>query len=70
MNRHLHPVFASILNGIAQQPAQVLRAAKKADPRRFTGEGPTDYGDLDADAPDQRLDLEADMQRDMQERAR
>ncbi len=70
MNKHLNPVFAEILNGIAQQPAQLVRAAAKASPRRFTGEPITDHGDLDADAPDERLELEADMARDMRERSR
>ncbi len=76
MNDHVHPLFRDILNGIAMQPAQLVRAAKKAEPRRFTGEGPSGYGDLDerfpepAELVDEEAQLQADMQRDMQERAR
>lgn len=43
MNDHVHPTFRAILNGIVAQPAQLVRAANKASPRRFTAEPITGF---------------------------
>lgn len=69
MNDHVHPTFRAILNGIVAQPAQLVRAANKASPRRFTAEPITGFASLDADAPDERLELERDMHDDMVRRS-
>ncbi len=65
----LHPVMAAALTPFLSMTATLERAAVKQEPRRFTGEPITNYGDLDADAPDERLELEADMARDLRERS-
>lgn len=122
MNEHANPIFRDILNGIAEQPAQLVRAANKASERRFDGGAITGFGpledqvvasirrggvpleslrtilgviatrlaavggldtaveyldaagdaldDVDADAPHERAELEADMAADLRERSR
>lgn len=83
MNDHVHPVFAAILQGVVEQPTLLRRAAAKAESRRFSGEPITDLGALDDkvgeefragldgvdDERNERLDLEADMARDMARRS-
>lgn len=61
MNNHVHPLFRDILNGFAAQPTLLARAARKAAPRRFSGESITDFTSLDE--PDLRTPEEraADM---------
>ena len=51
MNDHVHPTFRAILNGIAAQPAMLVRAANKAAPRRFSADPQplTGFGDLAED---------------------
>lgn len=44
MNSHVHPIFASILANIEQQPAQLHRATVKAERRRFLEEPETPTG--------------------------
>ncbi|MGV8822990.1 hypothetical protein [Methylibium petroleiphilum] len=49
MSGDIHPVFLPFLESIVRQPEQLARAARKAEPRRFTGESPTGFGDLATD---------------------
>lgn len=65
----LPPVFHRILASIEAQPAMLVRAANKASPRRFSNEPITGFASLDADATDERLELERDMHDDMQRRS-
>lgn len=66
----LPPVFRRLLSTFEQQSAILELAAEKASPRRFTAEPITGFASLDADGPDERLELERDMYDDMQRRYR
>ncbi len=64
-----YPACAPFFECVFPQPAQLTRAANKASPRRFSGASLTGFSDLDADAPDERLELERDMHDDMVRRS-
>ena len=48
---NLHPIFENVLVVHADQLAQLNRALRKADARRFTGEPVTGFGALAAPTP-------------------
>ena len=66
MNGRIHPVFAPILESIVRQPAQLERAARKAEPRRFDGSSITGFGDLATDIAQQTA---AEREQDRQDAA-